>query len=521
MNIYLDMPEYASVALRARLSYAFRLFCAIYGHKPILDSADATKWGVAIRYCDSGARTSIGDARTVWLCRGLRDRDPREPAPPPVRYSRNGLSTMLHYAPQHSKAPDWLGEIFEWVSCADEYSVTALDSVGRALFEATYAGRHNIDVCTPYAALAMRGLQQEIWRIAPQAGENPRAPEGLEGHAVIPTHDIDYFPMGRAHAVHRLAHNAVNSCVLARRPALALRQAGYAARVAMGAIQDPLDQLVNLAEEELRRGFHSSYYFLVRNQHRRDAGYSLTDSSVLESMRWLEARGMEIGLHGSYTSLDAPCGLDDERSRLKAKGIRVIGGRQHWLRFTLDRLLAGIESAGQRYDTSIGWSTRIGFRAGACFAFPPYDFSKEGPANFLELPLVVMDQALNASSDGEGHAFHDVAQMIATSRRLGWGGISLLWHPAAFGGGWLPAEVGDIYWRLADQRSAWGDQWISGRDFIASVRERYVDAGLLPAEEPAPAGEMPVDESAAVVVKIKLERSQEKHANLGDSLPRI
>lgn len=485
MNIYLEMPEYASTAVRARLGYAFRLFCAIYGHRPILDAVDTASWDVAIRYRDAAARAAIADARTVWLCRGLRERDPRQPAPPPLKYTHDGLITLLHYAPERSKAPDWLGEIFEWVSCADEYSVTARDAIGRPRFEATYAGRHGIDVRVPYAALAMCGLQQEICRIVPRAGEHPVTPAGLEGHAVIPTHDVDYFPLGRLHAAYRLVRNAVISCVFTRRPTLALRQAGYAARMILGSVSDPLDQLVGVAEEEVRQGFSSSYYFLVRNAHRLDAGYRLADRGVLEMMRWLETRGMELGLHGSFTSLEEPGGLEEERRSLEAEGVQVLGGRQHWLRYTLDRLLSAVESAGLQYDASIGWSKQIGFRAGACFAYPPYDFAKEGPAAFLELPLVVMDQALDSPQGRKLPLFHEVTHMIGASRRLGWGGISLLWHPAAFGDGWLSTEVGSMYWKLAEDRRRWNDSWLKASQFVEIARPRYVEAGLLSSEAPS------------------------------------
>lgn len=486
MNIYFEMQEYASPALRARLGYAFRLFCAVYGHRPILDPADAANGEVAIRYRDAAAQASIADARTVWLCRGLRERDPRQAAPPPIKYAHDGLSTLLHYSPALSKAPDWLGEIFEWVSCADEYSVTQRDSIGRPAFEATYAGRHGIDMRIPYAAVAMRGLQQEICRVAPRAGENPQPPEGLEGHAVLATHDVDYFPMGRFHAAYRLIRNSVISCVLIRRPGLGLRQAGYAARLIFGSDFDPLDQLVRLAEEEQRQGFSSSYYFLVRNAHRLDAGYTLADTGVQEMVRWLQTRGMEIGLHGSFTSLEEPGALAEEQQILQAEGVRVVGGRQHWLRYTLDCLLPAVESAGLQYDASIGWSRHIGFRAGACFAFPPYDFAKEGPATFLEFPLVLMDQALESPAGRKAPLFHEVTQMIGASRRLGWGGISLLWHPAAFSDGWLTNQVGEMYWRLAEDRRRSHDLWLKASQFLEVARPRYVEAGLLPAEVPSP-----------------------------------
>lgn len=488
MNIYLEMPEYASPELRARLGYALRLFCAIYGHRPIFDSS--AKHDVAIRYRDARAEAAIADARTVWLCRGLRERDPRQPAPPPVKYSRNGLNTVLHYPPERSKAPDWVGEIFEWVSCADEHSVDERDRLGRVPFEVSYAGRHGIDPRVPYAALAMCGLQQEICRLFPRVDEQPLAPEGLEGHAVIPAHDVDYFPQGRVHAAGRLMANAAGACVRQGRVGFGLRLAWRAMQTAMGAGDDPLDQLGPLAEREFRQDFAATYFFLGRSTHRMDGGYTAGDETVAETMRWLKARGMEIGLEGSFTSLDdtnsdQPQRLREERDALAEQGLLVTGSRQQRLRFTIPRLLPAIENAGLEYDASIGWPSRIGFRAGACFAYPPYDFAYECAASFLELPVVVADEALRAPHRREGQLFHDVAQMIAGSRRLGWGGISLLWHPTAFGNGWLPEEVGGIFWRLAEDRLRWKDTWMTASRFVDTVRYRYVESGLLSADAPS------------------------------------
>lgn len=491
MNVYFELPQALHAREKSRLSYAFRLFCAIYGHRAIINAAAAAQSDVCIRYTGHAASTGVRNLPTVWLRRSRCDRDPHQPAPPPVRYVRDELDTVLHDTPEEGSNPDWLCEIFEWVSCADEYSVTRRDRLGRPSFAATYFGRHALDVRTPYAAVAMRALQLEICRVVPCAGMLPQPPaEGCD-HVVIPTHDVDYFPLGRMHAVRRLSRNGLLS-LLRNRWSLAAHQAGAALDVALGTDDDPLDQLMAVADEEQRLGFRSSYYFMVRNAHRRDARYTLDDRGVVETMAALATRGMEIGLHSSFTSLDSFHGVEDEAAALRARGFRVIGNRQHWLRFTLDRLIPAVERAGLEYDTSVGWSTRIGFRAGACFAFPPYDFESEGPADFLEFPLISMDQAFHSMPGGEAQLFHEAARMIATSRRFGWGGVSLLWHPAAFGAGWLPAHVGEIYWRLAKDRARSNDTWMNGAEFLSTIRNRFVEAGLL-----SPAGASRVVEMAA------------------------
>jgi hypothetical protein len=483
MRICLKIPDDAVPALRARLNYAFRLFCAIYGHVPVVDPVNGGNADVKLRYVQLSSRTPSAPEPTVWLSRGYRARRLRDPAPPPVKYAGAGITTLLHHAPTGEYAPDWLGEIFEWVSCADEYSVCAHDQVGRPLFAATYAGRYNIDTLIPYAAIAMRSLQQAICQVLPGAPLAPRSPDGAPSHLVIPTHDVDYLPVSRWRAVDRLLRNAVCSSVVANRSSLGVRQLGMALRTALGGRFEPLNQIVQLAEEESRRGFRASYYFLTRHAHRRDAFYTLENSAVLKLIHWLELRGMEVGIHGSYTCMDHEDGLHREVANLNNHGIYPEGGRQHWLRYTLDRLIPAMERAKLSYDTSIGWADRIGFRAGACFAFPPYNFGTESAASFLEIPMVVMDQALEPRHDGLEKMLEQATTVLAASREMGWGGISLLWHPSAFGDGWLPSGVGDTFWTLADTRDRCRDVWIKASDFMERVRQRYAIAGLLPTSE--------------------------------------
>jgi hypothetical protein len=166
---------------------------------------------------------------------------------------------------------------------------------------------------------------------------------------------------------------------------------------------------------------------------------------------------------------------------LRRLGFRPQGGRQHWLRFTLDRFIPALEQANALYDASLGYETRTGFRAGACFAFPPYNFDQERPATFIEMPMAIMDVNLRYEGGEAADWYDETAELLAVSRRYGWGGISLLWHPAAFGGGWLAREAGKLYWRLLDNREEWNDTWLSGADFLKSVCQRYAEVGLLPA----------------------------------------
>ena len=477
MRIFLQFtPEQTSVH-RSRIRYAFSLFCAIYGHQPIFDDEHAGSADAWISYSLVNTRSEF--IPIVKLADLYSPRSPALPAPPPTSFESDGERTALFYRPKEGAHPDWLGEIFEWVSCADEYSIKRCDSIGRIAFADSYVSRHKLNVRLPYAAIAMRFLQRALARTAPACPAEPSPPVPSVRHFLISTHDVDYLPVSYWQSLRRLAKNVGMSLLLYRAPALALDQARKALLMMLGG-QNPLDQVPGVVRGESQRLVKASYFFLARHRHPRDGNYRIDQPAVVELMRSLEKQGMEIGVHGSYTSLDEPQALVSECGRLRELGFQPQGGRQHWLRFMLDRLIKACEQASLLYDSSLGWSECVGFRGGACFAFPPYNFTEERAATFLEIPLAVMDVSL--LKWGESAEWYDqVAEVLSLSRRYGWGGISVLWHPYAFGGGQLPPGLGEVFWRLMDHREEWKDTWVSASEFIRSARQRYIDVRLLPA----------------------------------------
>jgi hypothetical protein len=468
MRLSLEFSVSQAPVVRARLSYAFRVFCAIYGHQPVTTSeADVT-----IQYEGSTCQGS-NQSRTLRLPILYRMRSLLSPAPFPTPCETLEEGTVVFYAPQFPGAADWLGEIFEWLSCADEYSCIQHDAVGRVPFDLSYIGRNQLDPSVPYAAIAMRALQLELRKLMPGIALGPECPVVPSRHFVVNTHDVDYFPLNSADSIRRLLKNATISLLLIRQASSAAAQLGLAARVFAGGT-DPLDQLDRLAGGELQRHLGASFFFIAHRLHRRDANYSIKEPQVTEAMHSLEDRGMEIGVHGSYTCLEENRALTNEFKMFRELGFNPAGHRQHWLRFTLGRLIGAVEAAGALYDSSLGWSQNIGFRAGACFAFPPYCFENERAANFLEIPLVAMDQALLDRS-----AIAKVTNLLSNSRKYGWGGISMLWHPSAFGGGQFRAEMGELFWQLADTGTASGDSWVSGRQFLNVIEQRFRQVGFL------------------------------------------
>jgi hypothetical protein len=470
MRLFLEFDRSQDTVQRHRLTYAFRLFCAVYNHIPILDPRQAPGADLCLSY-GLPALTEAAK-KTFYLSNLYQPRTPEIPAPRPTRVRIGAEETVLFHLPQEGNSPDWLGEIFEWTSCADEYSITARDAVGRIPFSSSIFARYSLDERRPYAAVAMFLLQSAIRALVPESPVKAPAPAGVS-HAVVCSHDVDFISSGRCSSIWRLMKNSIIS--LRESPKLAANIGAHALSVAVGG-NDPLQNIDRLAQWEQACGVAASFFFIPRHRHRRDANYRVEQESVVQLMQRLQAMGMEMGVHGSYTSLETDNGLREEFDSLRQLGFRPYGGRQHWLRYTLDRLIPAVERAGAQYDASVGWHDRVGFRAGACFPYPPYNFAEERPARFLEFPLTVMDQALPGR---RGDANAAIERLLATSHAYGWGGISVLWHPAAFGAGQLPFGIGQAFFDSVNARQRLGDAWLSAADVLSLVQARYAKAGLI------------------------------------------
>jgi hypothetical protein len=458
---------------RRRLNYACALFCAVYGHEFLAPGRTGAS-DIVLSYRPVELMTRAA----VRLANLYQARPCREPAPKPVFYQVGDQKTWLVHHAVAPQEPDWLGEIFEWVSCAHEYSVAERDVVGRIPSELNYCAIHDLEPAVPYAAVAMRFLQRAISRILPHCGEAPVSPSPGVRHFVVNTHDVDFLPLNPWASARRLAKNSIISMLRYRHVSSSAGQAWSALSTILGR-RDPLDQIESLTRREDEAGISSTFFFLSTRSHVHDANYDLKDPKTNVVIRQVAEGGSEIGIHGSFESLDRPGGLSTECELLRRKGHSISGARQHWLRFTPDRLSEEVERAELSYDCSFGWPNLAGFRGGACFPFPPYDFANERAANFLEFPLVVMDVAMVQQSLKADQWFDVASSVLNASRKFGWGGVSVLWHNTGFDGGQLPASMGDVFWQLVAEGKSCGDRWCSGAEMLNHVCERYANAGLL------------------------------------------
>lgn len=461
--------------VRARVFYAFRVFCAIFGYRVTDEQTDPE--AVCCEY--GGTPRVMADGQVFHVPARYKMRDRGERGRFVAKKSYGGEPIPLFYgADEETGHPDWLGEIFEWISSSAEAGIMERDEVGRIPYSAMIFSLESVSPRKPYATILMSWLADAMGRRGTEKAPR-RAPSPLTkvDHIVVSCHDIDFYHTHAGATLKRLVKNlAIARQLYESWSFFGTNVAMLGKRLGGAPVGNYLPALLAASGPY---EFSSSIFVVSGGQHRRDPEYRL--QALLPNLVAASKRGFSIDLHASYESAIERPGLIEEREAFeRVVGKAPRGSRQHWLRFDDHaKLFDGVEKAGLVFDSSLGFAETVGFRNGASFAFPPYNFKKEAPYEFLEIPLVLMDGNLEAGARANGEPPHLLAEeALQASRKWGWGGIAAVWHNP-IEAIQVPPEINEVFWSCLRNQNKYNEKWMSADQFLASCLDRYQQAGLL------------------------------------------
>ncbi len=243
------------------------------------------------------------------------------------------------------------------------------------------------------------------------------------------THDLDIVSLWPAFTLLRLAE-------LARRGRL-----GACARVLGAALAalpgDPIGRgVAALLERERKAGIRSTWFILCgtptfATMRAGDLTYAPESKSARAILSAIASAGHDVGLHGSFATMDEDGAFAAQRARLAGLvGREITGVRQHFLRMRPGATHRSMREAGFTYDASLGFADRNGFRLGVADVVPLWDAERETAIGIDEVPLCWMDRALSKYRGIEDPRtwVKDALKMAQRSRAVGglWVGV---WHP--------------------------------------------------------------------------------------------
>ena len=173
-------------------------------------------------------------------------------------------------------------------------------------------------------------------------------------------------------------------------------------------------------------GPRSTCFFLTRQDDPHDGYPERYRPALAAALDATAAAGFEIGLHASYRARERPGAIAQEAAPLD----HPQGLRHHYLRSDPDRLAAELRQAGLRYDSSIGWASLPGLRAGTPYPYRLWDPERREPGGW-ELPLALMDATLAEERylGLDADAAFDAAVATLEPVAEHGGAVAILWHP--------------------------------------------------------------------------------------------
>lgn len=163
--------------------------------------------------------------------------------------------------------------------------------------------------------------------------------------------------------------------------------------VCLGMSKDPFDVYDQLIEHAKTNQFELVFFYLLNNKTKFDRTLDPSSKGFKQNIVGVASKCM-IGLHPSYYSFNNDELLKREISLFKLfteEQVRL--SRQHYLRFDIRLTPRLLEENGVKYDFTMGFAGKPGFRAGTSFPFPYFSFVINQPQNIVAVPFCAMDGA--------------------------------------------------------------------------------------------------------------------------------
>ncbi len=351
--------------------------------------------------------------------------------------------------------------IFHLLSCQEEYLISKRDKFGR--FLGTYSPRSKDNFLEQptvnYYVMLLRQAIEGTLSINKREYPYPH-------FYVLLSHDVDnisskgfWILSAHVYRLFRLMYHLD--------PKIFLRQLN----LLLGKVFSPSNDYWNFETYvgiEKNHNAKSTFYFITGRKGRYGARYNLNE--VKNVIHYLHESGCDIGLHTNFYSYHNWRQTKREKADLEdIIGHRIVGSRSHYLRFNIPYNWRSLIKAGIKYDSSLGYPDTVGFRAGIAYPFFPYDLERDEILPIIEIPLVIMDNALfEVLGLTKRQAIETGKRMIDRVAEVN-GIITILWHSEALCDRDFPGW-GEVYEEILSYVDMKGGKFITEEEALELIR---------------------------------------------------
>ena len=225
----------------------------------------------------------------------------------------------------------------------------------------------------------------------------PELPFGRKQDPVIEySHDVDYVQKTLQLRLKQTAFNVFKTFKSISSP---IRFTEQAKKTVKFFFSNPSYWCFNYWEEIEKKAHVRSVFYVYAKTGKKDLKSWMLDHSydvvknidLQNRLKCLIQEGFEVGLHGSFYSATDEERLVEEKNKLEESiGTKVQKTRQHWLKYK-EMITPYIHNKLFKYDSTLGWNDRMGFRSGIAGRYRPYDHKNQRPFDYMITPQVIMD----------------------------------------------------------------------------------------------------------------------------------
>jgi hypothetical protein len=401
----------AVVSAEGRLAYVLRHFWLAYPGAPT----------VTVGYAASQPQVEVAEHSANFFA----ENNPYPPTPNWRDWRGQQVPFFFDTAPKNALlirqenkvfiAADIISAAFYLLSGWQEYFSAERDRHGRFPYAASVQHKYGF-VALPVVNYYFEVLRTAVEYVSGQPMQPRRWGPRKADFAAFISHDVD---------------NLRSAWKAPAKAALKQRKLGLFGRLLGKHLTQP-DAWDNLEEVVAATALYGaeSTFFLLLSKGKAANGTPNADYS-LTSQLWqrLGKLTCTLDLHGSIGTATDTRQLLAEDELLDATGVRF-----HYLCWNPAQTPTVVEKAQFLFDSTLGFAEYFGFRHSYCQPFFPFNFETGKAADFLEIPLNVMDATLyhpNYLQLSAPDILPALAPVFAEIKRFG-GVASVLWHNENF-----------------------------------------------------------------------------------------
>lgn len=170
------------------------------------------------------------------------------------------------------------------------------------------------------------------------------------------------------------------------------------------------------------------YFFLLGNYSEYDRNVSSNHPALQNLIKHI-ADYAKIGIHPSFASNNEPVKLSIEIARLQnISKTPAVRSRQHFLKLHFPGTYRHLLNCGIREDFTMGYASRIGFRAGISTPFFWYDLETEQITDLTIYPFCIMDATLRFYMNLDPGTAMELSCKMIQKLKESEGSCITLWH---------------------------------------------------------------------------------------------